>query len=142
MAYRKEQARGTRRDTPGVLAIALPGAPTLRKAVAFEQRGGCKPLLRGDRGAGGGAWGALRDSVRQARAHPFLHPLPLVAEGSMITNAIQTDLVLHTICRTSFRGRLMNTPEKPLKACIAGSKRTKTRLPHSSVKLGLVNNPG
>jgi hypothetical protein len=32
--------------------------------------------------------------VRQARAHPFIHPLPLVAEGSMITKAIQTDLVL------------------------------------------------
>jgi hypothetical protein len=32
--------------------------------------------------------------VRAARAHPFLHPLPLVAEGSMITKAIQKDLVL------------------------------------------------
>jgi hypothetical protein len=35
----------------------------------------------------------LRGSVRAARAHPFLHPLPLVAEGSMITKAIQKDLV-------------------------------------------------
>src|SRR5688500_12355739 len=93
LAHGKEQARGTRRDTPRVLALPLTGAPTLREAVAFEQRGSCKPLLRGDRGARGCARGALRGSVRAARAHPFLHPLPLVAEGSMITKAIQKDLV-------------------------------------------------
>src|ERR687898_3652322 len=94
LAHGKEQARATRRYTPRVLALALTGAPTLREAVAFEQRGSCKPLLRGDRGARGCARGALRGSVRAARAHPFLHPLPLVAEGSMITKAIQKDLVL------------------------------------------------
>lgn len=93
MAHRKEQAAGARRDTPGVLTVALPGTPTLREAVAFEQRGGSKPLFRGDRGARGGARGALRGSVRQARAHPFLHSLPLVAGGRMITKAIQKDLV-------------------------------------------------
>src|SRR5688500_18167674 len=93
LAHGKEQARATRRYTPRVLALALTGAPTLREAVAFEQRGSCKPLLRGDRGARGCARGALRGSVGAARAHPFLHPLPLVAEGSMITKAIQKDLV-------------------------------------------------
>src|SRR5215213_3667824 len=45
MAHCKEEAKGARRDTPGVPTIVLTGAPTLRKAVAFEQRGGCKPLL-------------------------------------------------------------------------------------------------
>ena len=35
---------------------------------------------RGDRGVGGGARRALRRSVRPARAHPLIHPLPLVAE--------------------------------------------------------------
>src|SRR5215213_1024405 len=94
LAHGKAQARGTRRYTPRVLALALTGAPTLREAVAFEQRGSCKPLLRGDRGARGCARGALRGSVRATRAHPFLHPLPLVAEGSMITKTIQKDLVL------------------------------------------------
>src|SRR5687767_13726452 len=101
LAHGKEQARATRRNTPRVLALALTGAPTLREAVAFEQRGSCKPLLRGDRGARGCARGALRGSVRAARAHPFLHPLPLVAEGSMITKAIQKDLVLENLSRAS-----------------------------------------
>jgi hypothetical protein len=39
MAHRKEEAKGARWDTPGVLTLPLTGAPTLRvKAVAFEQR--------------------------------------------------------------------------------------------------------
>jgi DDE superfamily endonuclease len=33
-------------------------------------------------------------SVRPTRTHTLAHPLPLVAQGSMITKAIQTDLVL------------------------------------------------
>ena len=41
---RKEQAKGPRRDTPGVLALALPGAATRREAVAALQRGGSQPL--------------------------------------------------------------------------------------------------
>ena len=49
---------------------------------------------RGDRGVGGGARRALRRSVRPARAHPLVHPLPLVAEGRMRSESIQADLVL------------------------------------------------
>jgi hypothetical protein len=40
----------------------------------------------------------LRSFVRPTRAHPLLHPLPLVARGSVRTKAIQTDLVLLGIC--------------------------------------------
>jgi hypothetical protein len=65
----------------------------LRKALAAFQRRGCKPPLRGDRGVGGGARGALCGFVRPTRAHPLLHPLPLVAGGGVRTKAIQTDLV-------------------------------------------------
>jgi hypothetical protein len=43
MAHCQEEAKGARRDTSGVSPLALTGAPTLRKAVAFEQRRGCKP---------------------------------------------------------------------------------------------------
>src|SRR5215204_6248888 len=71
------------RDTPGVSAIGLARTPTLRKAVAFEQRRGSKPPLRGDRGDGGGARGSLRSSVGPARAHTLVHLLPLVASSSM-----------------------------------------------------------
>src|ERR671939_697567 len=53
MAHGKEETEGPRRDTPGVPALAFTGAATLRKAVALEQRRGCEPPLREDRGAGG-----------------------------------------------------------------------------------------
>jgi hypothetical protein len=75
------------------LPSQLTGATALREAVAFEQRGHCKPPLRGDRGIGGGAGGALRGFVRPARAHPLLPPLPLVAECCVMSKVIQTDLV-------------------------------------------------
>jgi hypothetical protein len=39
-------------------------------------------------------------------------------------------------------GRLVITPEKSLTARITGSKRPKPSSPHSSTKLGFVNNPG
>ena len=96
LAHRQEEAKGARRDTPGVPTVALTGAPTLREAVAAFQRRGCKPPLRGDRGAGGaggGARGALRSSVRPAQSHPLLHPLPLVAQCCVRSRSIQTDLV-------------------------------------------------
>src|SRR5215204_2488639 len=75
--------RTPRRDTPRVSAIGLARTPTLRKAVAFEQRRGSKPPLRGDRGSGGGARGSLRSSVGPARAHTLVHLLPLVASSGM-----------------------------------------------------------
>src|SRR5215213_4704470 len=75
--------RTPRRDTPRVSAIGLARTATLRKAVAFEQRRGSKPPLRGDRGDGGGARGSLRSSVGPARAHTLVHLLPLVASSSM-----------------------------------------------------------
>src|SRR5829696_4708663 len=75
--------RTPRRDTPRVSAIGLARTPTLRKAVAFEQRRGSKPPLRGDRGSGGGARAALRSSVGTARAHTLVHLLPLVASSGM-----------------------------------------------------------
>src|SRR5215213_1125956 len=75
--------RTPRRDTPRVSAIGLARTPTLRKAVAFEQRRGSKPPLRGDRGSGGGARAALRSSVGPARAHTLVHLLPLVASSGM-----------------------------------------------------------
>src|SRR5215203_2727395 len=93
MAHRKEQAKGPRRDTPGVPTIALTGAYALRKAVATFQRRGRQPLLRGDRGVGGGFGGVLRSSVRAARTHSIVHPLPLVAECCMRSISIQADLV-------------------------------------------------
>lgn len=37
-----QEAKGTRRDTPGGPALALTGAAALRKAVALEQRRGCE----------------------------------------------------------------------------------------------------
>ena len=45
VAHGQEQAEGTRRDTPGVSASALPGATALRKALAFVRRGFGEPLL-------------------------------------------------------------------------------------------------
>src|SRR5215217_7639042 len=75
--------RTPRRDTPRVSAIGLARTPTLRKAVAFEQRRGCKPPHCGDRGSGGGTRGALRSSLRPARAHTLIHLLPLVASSGM-----------------------------------------------------------
>src|SRR5215208_1474518 len=75
--------RTPRRDTPRVSAIGLARTPTLRKAVAFEQGRGSKPPLRGDRGSGGGARAALRNSVGTARAHTLVHLLPLVASSGM-----------------------------------------------------------
>jgi hypothetical protein len=51
----------------------------------------------------------MRSTVGPAGAHPLPHPLPLVAGGGMITNAIQTDLVWRlevscvTAARTHFR---------------------------------------
>jgi hypothetical protein len=36
----------------------------------------------------------------------------------------------------------VDTPEKPLIACIAGSKLTKSGFPYSSAKVSFVNNPG
>lgn len=41
----EEEAEGARRDTPGVLAVSLPGAYAGRKAVAPERRRGGEPLL-------------------------------------------------------------------------------------------------
>src|SRR5215218_828150 len=93
LAHGEEGSGGPRRDTPGVPTLPLPGAPTLREAVAPFQRGGSEPLLRGDRRVGGGARSALRGPERQARAHPIVHPLPLVAASGMTNKAIQTDLV-------------------------------------------------
>src|SRR5215217_5322615 len=107
LAHSEEGSGGARRDTPGVPTLPLPGAPTLREAVAPFQRGGSEPLLRGDRRVGGGARSALRGPERQARAHPIVHPLPLVAASGMTNKAIQTDLVLlgHlcTMRRADFR---------------------------------------
>src|SRR5215216_4042392 len=94
LAHGEEGSGGPRRDTPGVPTLLLPGAPTLREAVAPFQRGGSEPLLRADRRVGGGARSALRGPERQARAHPIVHPLPLVAASGMTNKAIQTDLVL------------------------------------------------
>src|SRR5829696_1989191 len=91
LAHGEERSGGARRDTLGVPTLPLPGAPTLREAVAPFQRGGSEPLHRYPRRVGGGARSALRGPDRQARAHPIVHLLPLVAGGGIITKAIQTD---------------------------------------------------
>src|SRR5687768_2934290 len=96
MAYGRG-GRSSRRDRAGVFAKGLARAPTLGETMALEQRRRGQPPLRADRGAGGGADRALRSSTRPARAHPFVHPLPLVAECCLRSKAIQTDLVLHAI---------------------------------------------
>src|SRR5215216_2595213 len=61
----------------------LARAPTLRKVVAFEQRGSGQPLRRGDRTARRGAGRAFRSAVRIKGDHPLLHVLALVAGGGM-----------------------------------------------------------
>jgi hypothetical protein len=98
MAHGQKEAKGARRDTPGVLALALAGATTRREALAALRReGGQQPLVRGDRGVGGGAGGAMRGFGQAARGHPFVYPLPLVAGSGMQSKSIYPDLVLHLL---------------------------------------------
>src|SRR5215204_3614835 len=105
--------RTPRRDTPRVSAIGLARTPTLRKAVAFEQRRGSKPPLRGDQGSGGGARGSLRSSVGPARAHTLVHLLPLVASSGMRKQTYLYGLGInpHTILSTIPPAALKATSE-------------------------------
>lgn len=58
-----------------------------RRGCGLEQRRSGEPLLRANRGWGGGTRGALRVVARAARGHSLVYPLPLVAQGGTIKQA-------------------------------------------------------